>query len=195
MNLLNDAPGRANGMVTPRQAPRQRRRTPERRPRLLERRAASAQRGGDIDPKLEGATTTPAKRADEIEALRRLMSRYARWGDTQQWDRFRLAVHDDAVVIIDAGPRPNPESDPRVELHRREALVAGMSASLEGVHTAHNLLPPDIIIDDAGHAHAIWGYTITSRLRSSTSTATGTSATTTSRSTGSGRSSAGASRV
>ena len=42
-----------------------------------------------------------------------------------------------------------------VELHGREALIAGMSASLEGAHTSHNLFLPDITIDDDTHAHAI----------------------------------------
>jgi hypothetical protein len=99
---------------------------------------------------------TTAQQADEIEALRVLMAHYALWGDTHQWDKFGSLFHDDAVVIIDAGPRPDPESDPRVELHGREAFVAGMSASLKGVHSAHNMFLPDITIDDDTHAHAIW---------------------------------------
>jgi hypothetical protein len=72
----------------------------------------------------EGATVTAAQREDEIEALRLLMSRYARWGDTQQWDKFGSLFHEDAVLIVDAGPRPDPQADPRIELHGREAIVA-----------------------------------------------------------------------
>ena len=49
------------------------------------------------------------------------MAHYERWGDTQHWDKFGSPFHDEAVVIIDAGPRPNPEAGPRVELHGREA--------------------------------------------------------------------------
>jgi hypothetical protein len=67
----------------------------------------------------------------------------ARWGDTQQWDKFASLFHDDTVVIIDAGPRPNPEVDPRIEVHGREAFIAGQSASLDGVHTAHNVTEED----------------------------------------------------
>jgi SnoaL-like domain len=61
------------------------------------------------------------------------------------------------VLIIDAGPRPDPQADARIEVHGREAIIAGMSASLDGVHTAHNLFLPEITIDDDTHAHAIWG--------------------------------------
>jgi hypothetical protein len=50
--------------------------------------------------------------------------------------KFGSLFHDDAVVIIDAGPRPNPQADPRVVLQGREAFIAGMSASLEGVQIA-----------------------------------------------------------
>jgi SnoaL-like domain len=32
------------------------------------------------------------------------MAHYAHWGDTQQWDKFGSLFHDDAVIIIDAGP-------------------------------------------------------------------------------------------
>ena len=35
------------------------------------------------------------------------MAHYALWGDTHQWDKFGSLSHDDAVVIIDAGPRPD----------------------------------------------------------------------------------------
>jgi hypothetical protein len=100
---------------------------------------------------------TTAQQASEIEALRVLMAHYERWGDTQQWDKFGSLFHDDAVIIIDAGPRANPQTDPRVELHGREAFIAGMSASLEGVQTAHDFFLPEITIDDNTHAHAIWG--------------------------------------
>ena len=100
---------------------------------------------------------TTAQHADDIEALKLLMARYAHWGDTQQWDKFGSLFHDDAVIIVDAGPRPDPEADPRIEVHGREAFITGMSASLDGVHTAHNLFLPEITIHDDTHAHATWG--------------------------------------
>ena len=105
----------------------------------------------------EETTMTGAQQADEIEALKLLMADYAQWGDTQQWDKFGSLFHDDAVIIIDAGPRPDPEADPRIEVHGREAFIAGQSASLDGVHTAHNMFLPEITIDDDTHAHATWG--------------------------------------
>jgi hypothetical protein len=85
------------------------------------------------------------------------MANYAVWGDTQQWEKFGSLFHDDAVIIVDAGPRADPQADPRVEVHGREAFIAGMSASLEGMRTAHNLFLPEITIQDDTHAHAIWG--------------------------------------
>jgi SnoaL-like domain len=105
----------------------------------------------------EGATLTSAQHEDEIEVLRVFMSHYAEWGDTQQWDKFGSLFHDDAVIIIDAGPRPDPEADPRIEVHGREAFIAAQSASLDGVHTAHNMFLPEITIVDDTHAHATWG--------------------------------------
>ena len=105
----------------------------------------------------DGASMSAARRADEIEGLRVLMAHYELWGDTQQWDKFGSLFHDDAMVIIDAGPRPNPEADPRVKIYGREAFIAAMSASLEGVQTAHDFFLPEIAIDDDTHGHAIWG--------------------------------------
>ena len=105
----------------------------------------------------EEITMVAAQQADEIEALKLLMAHYAEWGDTQQWDKFGSLFHDDAVIIIDAGPRPDPEADPRIEVHGREAFIAGQSASLDGVHTAHNMFLPEITIDDDTRAHATWG--------------------------------------
>jgi hypothetical protein len=107
-------------------------------------------------PQEEAAMSIP-QQVDELEVLRVLMSHYAQWGDTQQWDKFGSLFHDDAVVIIDAGPRPDPQSDPRVEIHGREAFIAAYTASLEGVRTAHDFFLPEITIDDDTHAHAIWG--------------------------------------
>lgn len=105
----------------------------------------------------EETTMTAAQRADEIEALKLLMAHYALWGDTQQWDKFGSLFHDDVVIIIDAGPRPDPGADPRIEVHGREAFIAGQSAALDGVHTAHNMFLPAITIDDDTRAHATWG--------------------------------------
>jgi hypothetical protein len=105
----------------------------------------------------EETTMTAAQQADDIEALKLLMAHYACWGDTQQWDKFGSLFHDDAVIIIDAGPRPDQKADPRIEVHGREAFIAGQSASLDGVHTAHNMFLPEITIDDDTHAHATWG--------------------------------------
>src|SRR5579871_1196296 len=100
----------------------------------------------------DGSSMSPAQRAEETEVLRILRSRYAQWGDTQQWDKFGSLFHDDALVVIDAGPRPNPEADPRVEIHGREAFIAAYTASLDGVHTAHDFFLPEITIDDETHA-------------------------------------------
>jgi len=105
----------------------------------------------------EETTVTAAQQVDEIGALKLLMAHYAQWGDTQQWDKFGSLFHDDAEIIIDAGPRPDPEADPRIEVHGREAFIAGQSASLDGVHTAHNMFLPEITIDDDTRAHATWG--------------------------------------
>jgi hypothetical protein len=64
-----------------------------------------------------------AQQADDIEALRVLMAHYELWGDTQQRDKFGSLFHDDVAVIIDAGPRPNQEADPRVKIYgRRRSL-------------------------------------------------------------------------
>src|SRR5919201_81434 len=34
--------------------------------------------------------------------------------------------HDDAVIIVDAGPRPNPGTDTRIEIHGRNEFIAGI---------------------------------------------------------------------
>ena len=91
---------------------------------------------------------TAAERQDAIEALKLLMAHDAHWGDPQQCNEFGSLVHDDAVIIVDAGPRPSPEADRRAEIHGREAVIGGMSESLDGVHTAHQMLLPEIFVDE-----------------------------------------------
>ncbi|HEY0249080.1 MAG TPA: nuclear transport factor 2 family protein [Gryllotalpicola sp.] len=93
---------------------------------------------------------------DEIEALERLMADYERWGDGQDWDKFATLFHEDAVVIFDAGPRGSADAPVGAEIHGRADFVAGMSASLTGVQTAHQFYLPEITIADETHAHASW---------------------------------------
>jgi hypothetical protein len=97
-----------------------------------------------------------SRRTAETEALKLLMAHYAHWGDTQQWDKFGSLFHDDVIVIVDAGPRATPQAEARIEIHGREAFIGGMSASLTGVQTAHQMFLPEITITDDSHAHATW---------------------------------------
>ncbi|HEV7565063.1 MAG TPA: nuclear transport factor 2 family protein [Microbacteriaceae bacterium] len=92
----------------------------------------------------------------ETEELKKMMARYSVWGDTGQWEKFGTLFDDDLEVVIDAGPRANPEADPRIAISGKESFIQGMSAYTEGFTTHHQMVLPDITIADENHASAVW---------------------------------------
>jgi ketosteroid isomerase-like protein len=93
----------------------------------------------------------------EIENLKRLMARFYQYGDAKDWDAFGSLFTEDAVIRIDAAPRPAPDVPGEVVIEGRDAFIEAMSSLVDGVHTAHNAYLPDITIIDDTHAEATWG--------------------------------------
>ena len=50
----------------------------------------------------------------EIEALKQIMAKYARFGDTHNWEEFRKLFTEDMVYSVDAMPRANSDAPQRL---------------------------------------------------------------------------------
>ena len=83
----------------------------------------------------------------DLEAIKRLKSRYYRFNDTQQWDEFRALFVDDA--IYDSGTHVLTSAD---------AIVATFGQGLAGGRTAHMAGLPDIELTGADSATGIWAF-------------------------------------
>jgi hypothetical protein len=84
---------------------------------------------------------------DDIEAIRRLKARYFRHLDRKEWDDWGQVFAEDALLEV-------PEGD--VVEHGRAAIVAAVSAALEGTTTVHHGHMPEIELTGDGTAKGIW---------------------------------------
>jgi hypothetical protein len=84
---------------------------------------------------------------DDIEAIAQLKARYFRLMDTKQWEDWGQVFATDCVMEV-------PEADMVNE--GREAIVATVSAALEGARTAHHGHMPEIEITGDGTARGVW---------------------------------------
>jgi hypothetical protein len=94
----------------------------------------------------------------DIEDLKQVMARYARYGDTKNWEEFRKLFTEDAVFSFEAMPRATkdePQSGTFTE--GRDAYIGGMGEMLKGVQTCHNMYLPDITITGPTTATVTWG--------------------------------------
>ena len=87
----------------------------------------------------------------EIEAIKQLKARYFRLMDQKRWDEFAELFTADCEQEW----RASPESAPQA--HRgRDAVVAFIRASLEGLESTHHGHDPEISITGATTASGIW---------------------------------------
>jgi hypothetical protein len=84
---------------------------------------------------------------DDIEAIRRLKARYFRHLDRKEWDDWGEVFAEDALLEV-------PEAD--VVEHGRAAIVASVSAALEGTTTVHHGHMPEIELTGDGTATGVW---------------------------------------
>ena len=93
----------------------------------------------------------------EIEALKTVMAKYARFGDSQNWTEFRKLFTDDLVYSAEAAPRPSADAPQAARIEGLDTFISGMSDLLVGAHTSHQMFLPEIIVIDATRAKSTWG--------------------------------------
>ncbi len=91
--------------------------------------------------------TVGVQRLLDVEAVKTLKARYFRTLDTKDWDGFGAVFAVDAVLEV-------PEADMVVE--GRDAIVASVSAALEGARTVHHGHMPEIQITGPDTAVGTW---------------------------------------
>ena len=88
------------------------------------------------------------RESSAIQAIKQLKARYFRLMDTKQWDEWQWVFTEDAWL------KWGTEDDQVFE--GREAIVAGVSASLKGAVTVHHGHMPEIEILSEDSARGIW---------------------------------------
>jgi hypothetical protein len=81
----------------------------------------------------------------DIEAIKKLKARYFRLMDTKNWTAFADVFTADAVV------RGGDQ-----EVAGREAIVAFVAATSDGVRSAHQGFLPEIEVLESGQASGVW---------------------------------------
>src|SRR5262245_17675398 len=82
-----------------------------------------------------------------IEAIKRLKARYFRCLDTKDWEGWGQVFTTDALMEV-------PEAD--VVENGRDAIVAAVSAALEGATTVHHGHMPEIEVTGPDTAQGVW---------------------------------------
>ncbi|WP_405910891.1 nuclear transport factor 2 family protein [Streptomyces sp. NBC_00828] len=102
--------------------------------------------------------TTPADIEEllEIENLRGIMARYARFGETGDWASFRALFTEDFVYRADAGPRASADASPVIAVEGRDAFVGAMETLLDGVVAVHQIALPEVTLTSATTARSVW---------------------------------------
>jgi|SRR5579859_129208 len=93
----------------------------------------------------------------EIEALKVVMAKYSRFGDTQNWTEFRKLFTDDLVYSVEAMPRSSPKAPQGATIEGLDAFVSGMGEMLAGVKTSHQMFLPEITLTGPDTAKSTWG--------------------------------------
>jgi SnoaL-like domain len=75
-------------------------------------------------------TMNAAQNLAEVEALKNVMAKYVRFGDTQNWTEFGNLFTSDLVYSAEAGPRPNPEAPQAITIQGLDAFIGGMTEML-----------------------------------------------------------------
>jgi hypothetical protein len=93
----------------------------------------------------------------EIESLKKVMAKYSRFGDTQNWVEFRTLFVEDSVFSFEAMPRANPDAPQAATIQGLDTFIGGMAEMLKGAQTCHRMYLPEITITGPGTAKSTWG--------------------------------------
>ncbi|WP_328687925.1 nuclear transport factor 2 family protein [Streptomyces phaeochromogenes] len=101
---------------------------------------------------------TPADIEDllEIETIKGIMARYARLGETGDWESFRELFTEDFTYRADAGPRASADASPVIAVEGRDTFVDAMESLLDGVVAAHQIGLPEVTLTSPTTARSVW---------------------------------------
>jgi len=93
----------------------------------------------------------------EIEALKKVMAKYSRFGDTKNWAEFRTLFVEDTVFSFEAIPRANPDAPQAATIQGLDTFIGGMAEMLKGAQTCHRMYLPEITVTGPDTAKSTWG--------------------------------------
>ncbi len=102
------------------------------------------------------STTADIQTILEIEAVKAVMARYARFGETADWASFRDLLTEDFSYRADAGPRASADVSGVIAVEGRDTFVDAMETLLAGVATAHQMVLPEVTLTGATTSRAVW---------------------------------------
>jgi SnoaL-like domain len=91
-----------------------------------------------------------------IEEIELVVSRYARFADTKQWDKFSQLFTDDVEVDYEGVVRANPDQPTRLSIKGRDKYLGLFATLLIDWITIHQMFMPDIVITGPDTATGIW---------------------------------------
>ena len=112
--------------------------------------AGSALAGGDAAGGAAGGG------AGDIEAIKRLKSRYFRWMDTKRWDDFALVFAEDAVMDMSGELERNGVDGAAGIVHGRESIRDFVKGAVDAAVTAHHGHMPEIQLTGDSTAEGVW---------------------------------------
>jgi len=83
----------------------------------------------------------------DVEEIKQLRARYARFVDTQDWDAWRELLSEDFRLESEYGVQEG-----------RESVVSAASSALAGGSTVHHVLAPEITITGPDTASGVWAF-------------------------------------
>ncbi|GAB3832027.1 nuclear transport factor 2 family protein [Dactylosporangium cerinum] len=92
----------------------------------------------------------------EIETIKGIMARYARFGETADWASFRKLFTEDFTYRADAGPRASADASPVIAVEGRDAFVDAMENLLDGVVAVHQIALPEVTLTSPTTSRAVW---------------------------------------
>ncbi|MCX4177415.1 MULTISPECIES: nuclear transport factor 2 family protein [Paraburkholderia] len=92
----------------------------------------------------------------DIEEIKQLKAKYVRYGDTQQWEKFRELFTEDFVGVYEVIPRSSSEESNTATIEGLDKFVVGMAVLLKGARTVHQAFLPEITLTSPTTAEGIW---------------------------------------
>jgi hypothetical protein len=102
---------------------------------------------------MEGGEIMESERSADVLSIEQLKSRYFRYLDTKQWDRWRTLFTDDLVFYVDESALPTVTTPTTTG---GDSFVAYVSRALQTSVTVHHGHMPDIEFDGPRAATGVW---------------------------------------